>query len=152
MSIILKANKVNLFVSSVLFFLVPVTDLSRHTTYSSVKSLQIRVHQTQERPARSVLHQPNNDDTKGGSWVLKEIVSKILCAVCPTSIEMAVVGVCGGWGGWVGTKMERSLENFVKQGACAIAAAHVGTHVNWVPVDHAPWLGSCYENNVPAVM
>jgi hypothetical protein len=35
MAIILKANKVNLFVSSVLFFFpVPFTDLSRHTTYN----------------------------------------------------------------------------------------------------------------------
>jgi hypothetical protein len=37
MAIILKANKVNLFVSSVLFFfLVPFTELFRHTPYKEL--------------------------------------------------------------------------------------------------------------------
>jgi hypothetical protein len=37
MAIILKANKVNLFVSSALFvFLVPFTELFRHTTYMGI--------------------------------------------------------------------------------------------------------------------
>jgi hypothetical protein len=37
MAIILKANKVNLFVSSVLFFfLVPFTECFRHTTYMQI--------------------------------------------------------------------------------------------------------------------
>jgi hypothetical protein len=66
MAIILKANKVNLFVSYIFVcFLVPVTELFRHTTYYNSEGSTHKCGCFQGPVAQAVVEQAQRD----GQWV-----------------------------------------------------------------------------------